>query len=133
MPGWFHNMVAKMQAPMHFSQMSETVQIGVADSDDAMLPKDNSNTTEGIIKVVAEERDTKSGKRYIHRAEVLLRERTPHDSDPVKNLTSVQVLNFRDQNFRIEAIGQFESGYRKVICVATKKEFTNAASLSGGR
>lgn len=126
-------MAATLQAPMHFAQMSEPVQIGCADSDDAMLPKDSSNTTEGIIKVIAMESDTKNGKRYIHRAEVLLQERTPSSSDPMRHLTSVQVLNFRDQNFRIEAIGPVEGNFRKVTCVATKKEFTNASSLSGGR
>lgn len=126
-------MAAAMQTPMQFAQMGEPVQIGVADSDDAMSPKDSCNSTEGIIKVLSEESNTRTGKKYIHRAEVLLKARTPHDSDPMKNLTSVQVLHFREQNFRIESIGPLEAGCRKVVCVSTKREFTNAATLSGGQ
>lgn len=114
---------------MLFEQFGERVDVSRSDEPEFELLERYRHT--GVIKVTAEDATGPNGKKFIISAEVLLRPRSPHRDDVVRTLASKQLLRFRDQVFRIEAIGPFEAGCRKVTCVATRKESSNAASLGG--
>jgi hypothetical protein len=125
--GYFHTFAETVQAPLMFNQFGETVHISKVDEDGAFSRESNDKyQATGIIRVIASESKGKTGQTFILKAEVLLRYQSELDHENVNELRSNQVIGFRGQTFRIEALGEISSGFRKVICVATKQEFTSA-------
>lgn len=131
MVGFFHTFAETNQTPLMFDQFGETVFVSAIDEDGAFTRTENTRYRAlAIIKVIESELDSRTSQSFVVRAEVLLRQSCDSDAFDITKLRTPQVIGFRDQTFRIEAIGPLHSGFRKAMCVATKREFTSAI---GGR